>query len=245
MMHSIRLGGLVLAAALFGCTDGTGTKEADNGDRRPLAKADMTGACQADGVSYCGRKSAGNCWCNDSCVQYGDCCSDYQTSCTQQSSPLAQLKALLTAPGALGMPPAGRDNWANEHEISVTLVSDAYGTSTAVKPAIAAMDDWFTDYEGTPTSGLLGWLDIIDGSFQVKSGHLHAASIRRYLLDELVQDSARAEIKAILETPGAFYQYSWIQAYDIGAEIIGVDIVVIKDFDTEDSLVVKITYVHS
>ena len=104
-MRLIRRGGLALAVALFGCTNGADS-EAESGGRRPLGKADMTGACQEDGVSYCGRKSAGNCWCNDGCLQYGDCCSDYAATCTQQESPLAQLKVLLTAPGTLGMPPA-------------------------------------------------------------------------------------------------------------------------------------------
>ena len=243
-MRSIRLGGLALAMALFGCTTGTGP-EAEEGGRHPLGKADLTGACYVDGTSYCGGQSAGTCWCNESCLDYGDCCSDYQVMCTQQNSPLAKLKVALSAPGALGMPPVGQQNWANEHSISVTITDNAYGVGDSLKPTIASMDDWFYDYEGNPTVGLIGWLDIVDGSFQVKSGHLHKTSIKTYFLDELVQDSARAEVKSILETQGAFYQYAWIQAYDIGAEIIGVDIVVIKPFDTDDAIVIKISYVHS
>ena len=30
----------------------------------------------------CGAAAPGGCWCNDLCVQYGDCCPDYATQCT-------------------------------------------------------------------------------------------------------------------------------------------------------------------
>lgn len=41
-------------------------------DRGPIGKADMVGSCQG----HCGGKSEGNCWCDDSCTGYGDCCAD-------------------------------------------------------------------------------------------------------------------------------------------------------------------------
>ena len=31
----------------------------------------------------CGGKSAGACWCDDLCAQYGDCCDDYDAACTE------------------------------------------------------------------------------------------------------------------------------------------------------------------
>jgi len=33
------------------------------------------------GEIYCGVKSPSGCWCDDLCVKYGDCCSDYQEVC--------------------------------------------------------------------------------------------------------------------------------------------------------------------
>lgn len=44
-----------------------------------------------DKIDYCGEKSpdGSNCWCDDSCVNYGDCCSDYQQVCTGSYSPPA------------------------------------------------------------------------------------------------------------------------------------------------------------
>ena len=67
---------LVLAAALVGCIDSSGGQ----GERGDLGKADVFGSCST--ASTCGEKSSGgNCWCDDSCIAHGDCCSDKAAVC--------------------------------------------------------------------------------------------------------------------------------------------------------------------
>jgi hypothetical protein len=50
-------------------------------DRAPIGKADQTGSCQAGDADYCGGKSDGNCWCDDQCDAFGDCCADKPIAC--------------------------------------------------------------------------------------------------------------------------------------------------------------------
>ena len=61
-------------------------------DRGKLGKADHWGSCKAithddNGwlvqKNYCGGKSYGSCWCDPLCVDFGDCCDDYQDSCDE------------------------------------------------------------------------------------------------------------------------------------------------------------------
>lgn len=48
-------------------------------DRQPLGKADAYGSCAE---SDCGGQSPdGNCWCDDSCAEFGDCCADRVEVC--------------------------------------------------------------------------------------------------------------------------------------------------------------------
>jgi hypothetical protein len=48
--------------------------------RGPLGKADHVAGSCAEGP-YCGTKSAGSCWCDELCADYGDCCSDAAAVC--------------------------------------------------------------------------------------------------------------------------------------------------------------------
>lgn len=51
-------------------------------DRGPLGKADKIGSCEApDGGDHCGGASYGNCYCDDQCEAFGDCCSDKPAVC--------------------------------------------------------------------------------------------------------------------------------------------------------------------
>lgn len=53
-------------------------------DRHPIGKADVVGSCRAeDGGDLCGGPSEGNCWCDDQCEQYGDCCGDKAALCDE------------------------------------------------------------------------------------------------------------------------------------------------------------------
>ncbi|HZO16442.1 MAG TPA: hypothetical protein VFB62_24375 [Polyangiaceae bacterium] len=53
-------------------------------ERKFIGKGDhVTGSCIApNDALYCGGKSKlGNCWCDEACSTYGDCCSDYTQAC--------------------------------------------------------------------------------------------------------------------------------------------------------------------
>jgi hypothetical protein len=50
-------------------------------DRGPIGKADLVGSCLEIDIMYCGGKSSGNCWCDDLCTDFGDCCDDYESAC--------------------------------------------------------------------------------------------------------------------------------------------------------------------
>lgn len=78
------VGALVLAG--FGACSSTpvGTSDSDTADRGPIGKADAFGSCAApDEASpdFCGGPSAGNCWCDELCEGFGDCCSDKAAVC--------------------------------------------------------------------------------------------------------------------------------------------------------------------
>ena len=58
------------------------TAPASNDDRGGLGKADLVGTCELpNGDDRCGGHGVGNCWCDDLCVVYEDCCSDADTVC--------------------------------------------------------------------------------------------------------------------------------------------------------------------
>ena len=50
-----------------------------------------TGACGADPTEtcqdYCGEQGAGGCYCDEACVDYGDCCPDYESCCSGTCTP--------------------------------------------------------------------------------------------------------------------------------------------------------------
>jgi hypothetical protein len=75
----------VAAATIVGCAvDPTDQQEGDAIEQRgPIGKADLVGSCGPKGnkPDFCGRKSPGNCWCDEQCAEYGDCCSDIQDYC--------------------------------------------------------------------------------------------------------------------------------------------------------------------
>ncbi len=66
--------GVVLAVSA--CAE---SNEEDGGPRGDIGKADLYGSCAA---SSCGGKSSeGNCWCDESCLGNGDCCSNKAATC--------------------------------------------------------------------------------------------------------------------------------------------------------------------
>lgn len=75
---------LIALTLLAGCTT-----PADDGEisaeRGPLGKADAIGSCAASGCE--GQAEGGNCFCDDQCAQYGDCCADRVEVCEEPVAP--------------------------------------------------------------------------------------------------------------------------------------------------------------
>lgn len=57
--------------------------------RGNLTKSDLSGSCSqmAPDQEACQGKSSGNCWCDENCAGFGDCCADYSAICSIQCSP--------------------------------------------------------------------------------------------------------------------------------------------------------------
>jgi|GEM_PF-2210609 len=75
-----------VALAASGCDAGPEPTAANDGDRRAaaasLGKADAPGTCK----DSCGGKGKGQCWCDDLCANYGDCCADKADQCEEPSA---------------------------------------------------------------------------------------------------------------------------------------------------------------
>lgn len=55
-------------------------------ERSPLGKADLIGSCAG---SDCDRQAdGGTCWCDDLCVEFGDCCADRVEVCEAPVAPV-------------------------------------------------------------------------------------------------------------------------------------------------------------
>jgi hypothetical protein len=90
----------MISAVAAGCAvepdlDGDAAGDDANAERgrKKLGKADHTGSCSVithgPGGSliekeFCGGKSHGTCWCDESCAEYGDCCNDYEEVCAPE-----------------------------------------------------------------------------------------------------------------------------------------------------------------
>lgn len=58
-------------------------------ERGALGKADLIGSCADGEANFCGGKSDGTCWCDELCVEYGDCCTDAAEVCGLEPEPTA------------------------------------------------------------------------------------------------------------------------------------------------------------
>jgi hypothetical protein len=73
-----------LLAACSASTEGGSPSDADRGS---LGKADLVGSCEHKNKDLCGGKGTGNCWCDEACVDFGDCCSDADDVCGIEPPP--------------------------------------------------------------------------------------------------------------------------------------------------------------
>lgn len=80
----------LLFAPLLACdAPSEAAPQAETEERVPLGKADNIGSCEnTAGGDYCGGPSGeGNCWCDDLCEDYGDCCGDKPFTCDDVPAP--------------------------------------------------------------------------------------------------------------------------------------------------------------
>jgi hypothetical protein len=71
----------LLPLAPVACSESEEAAPAEAQERAPLGKADAFGSCQTEHGDLCGGPSQGNCWCDDLCHDYGDCCADKVDTC--------------------------------------------------------------------------------------------------------------------------------------------------------------------
>ena len=96
---------LLLASAACSSDDSdVSSKPSPRQERRTkIGKADtLSGKCQDGALSHCGGKSPGACWCDASCVEWGDCCADAAASCGV--APVGQCPVLHCYPPVSNCP---------------------------------------------------------------------------------------------------------------------------------------------
>ncbi len=72
---------LFLVPFFAACTVESPAPTGDGESRGSLGKADLVGSCEKGGQDLCGGPGAGNCWCDELCVDFGDCCGDVEEVC--------------------------------------------------------------------------------------------------------------------------------------------------------------------
>lgn len=72
-----------LAACATGNEENTGIST----ERGPLGKADLVGSCSTN-TDCDGQALDGSCWCDDACIEFGDCCSDRVEICEAPVAPV-------------------------------------------------------------------------------------------------------------------------------------------------------------
>lgn len=78
----------ILAACTVETTDSGDLTDAE--ERGALGKADLVGSCSLpNGKDFCGGKGTGNCWCDEACTDFGDCCSNAGEVCGVELPPPA------------------------------------------------------------------------------------------------------------------------------------------------------------
>jgi hypothetical protein len=75
----------LLAATALACSSEDASdpqgQDTPTPERGPIGKADSYGSCAAASGDHCNGQSDGNCWCDASCLEYGDCCEDRDAVC--------------------------------------------------------------------------------------------------------------------------------------------------------------------
>ncbi len=77
---------LLLPVVACDTAEPTNEESAGQTERGALGKADAIGSCEnPEGGDFCGGPAVGgNCWCDDLCESFGDCCADKEPVCDEE-----------------------------------------------------------------------------------------------------------------------------------------------------------------
>lgn len=197
MAHLSRGFGLVIIGYLLtACGEPSDLELASELDqpRGPLGKADRLGSCEdTDGADWCAGRSSGACWCDEVCVDYGDCCDDYLAVCEDEEGPasdpsIVYVHASLGSDGNAGTStsPFRTIGWALDH-------ADTTGaTEVRVAGGIYRVDhsaaDWVVLRDGI---AVLGGYDPADWAHRDPSVHV----------SRIVDESASGGLAVAVEIP--------------------------------------------
>lgn len=127
---------LPLFAACTTDLGGGGAVTEPDDDRGSLGKADIVGTCEYAKKDLCGGPGIGNCWCDEACIEYGDCCDDADEVCGIEPPPVEGQ-----ACGGKLNPPCDDGEfcmWSVEHMCGA---ADHLGECVAIPEACIALFD--------------------------------------------------------------------------------------------------------
>ena len=163
---------------------------------------------------------------------------------TSDAAAWKQLTDVVKANGAFRMPPIGVKHHANELTPVVDIVSAQgdVGLRVLVDAEITRIGGVFDS--GAPQAGLVTFIgngdNDIHAAFRAGYGD---ADVRKYLIDSLLRTDLRDKARRALSQLTPYYV--WYQTYDIGAEIIGEEVILIKRLDSKDVIRIRLSYVQS
>lgn len=166
----------------------------------------------------------------------------------QNTEPLvSKLAGLLKAEGALVLPPVGKQYAANEWDVQVELVElkDDVETSLnrlARERVEKILSAW--NNNGYEDAGSIAGFNGGDVKVLFKSSY-EDKGIKGYLLRSLVAPASRAQVSALLSGGDLSSSYLHFQIYDIGSEIVGDELLIIKPLFSDKAIVITYSYVHA
>lgn len=118
------------------CSIESGSTGSSDDERGNLGKADAVGSCMGKKGDLCDGPGTGNCWCDEACVDFGDCCSDVEEVCgIEPPEPEGTICG-----GHLGQPCADDEFCAFEPQ-AICGWADATGVCTDRPDACIALYD--------------------------------------------------------------------------------------------------------
>lgn len=170
---------------------------------------------------------------------YGDCCSDLASICEAGSDELQALSDFLTVTN-VQMPEVALEYAASEYRIETEIrtlatrptdLSDAEPFARAVQTIVEATAADIAGNSGFGGSGLFSLLEIADGGVTFES-NAGLASLRTRLNDRAAAEGAPL-FDALVGTQAHF------RVHDIGADIVGEDLVLFQPDGELRMLVVR------